>query len=273
LDEISSTVPPARRGSLPLLGVEKRTFGSVETKEAFSFPELDRLMVSLRPPIGWSVQISDNTHIPVALQRSAAHTSLPGDPHDVLAGSYWHVGEQQSPATLLPSSHCSPVSRTPFPHTENVTVIVISSTAARSALPSTDSAPPKAESLILAGVHVWPHRSAAPPYVATLSVVGHAPACARSTAPTKPAFTMRTRASTMFPTSAWRSIETVIPWITALPGMVKPKSFARRYRLGDPPGATCAYRSSLVCASPWFVHAALPNEASPATCPEPLRPS
>src|SRR5438445_808526 len=33
------------------------------------------------------------------------------------AGSNWQVGEQQSPATRLPSSHCSPRSSTPFPHT------------------------------------------------------------------------------------------------------------------------------------------------------------
>src|SRR5437773_2747128 len=33
------------------------------------------------------------------------------------AGSNWQVGEQQSPATRLPSSHCSPRSTTPFPHT------------------------------------------------------------------------------------------------------------------------------------------------------------
>src|SRR5437870_1936058 len=31
------------------------------------------------------------------------------------AGSNWQVGEQQSPATRLPSSHCSPRSTTPFP--------------------------------------------------------------------------------------------------------------------------------------------------------------
>src|SRR5207249_2069600 len=33
------------------------------------------------------------------------------------AGSNWQVGEQQSPATRLPSSHCSPRSRTPLPQT------------------------------------------------------------------------------------------------------------------------------------------------------------
>src|SRR5207302_1448703 len=31
------------------------------------------------------------------------------------AGSNWQVGEQQSPATRLPSSHCSPRSTTPLP--------------------------------------------------------------------------------------------------------------------------------------------------------------
>src|SRR5439155_1503150 len=33
------------------------------------------------------------------------------------AGSNWQVGEQQSPATRLPSSHCSPRSTTPLPQT------------------------------------------------------------------------------------------------------------------------------------------------------------
>src|SRR2546425_1069885 len=36
------------------------------------------------------------------------------------AGSNWQVGEQQSPATVLPSSHCSPGSRTPLPQTAAV---------------------------------------------------------------------------------------------------------------------------------------------------------
>jgi hypothetical protein len=54
-------------------------------------------------PAGW-------VQTPVALQTSDVHglLSLVHVPPD---GSNWQVGEQQSPATLLPSSHCSPVSR------------------------------------------------------------------------------------------------------------------------------------------------------------------
>src|SRR5439155_20315168 len=34
------------------------------------------------------------------------------------AGSNWQVDEQQSPSSVLPSSHCSPGSTTPLPQTE-----------------------------------------------------------------------------------------------------------------------------------------------------------
>src|SRR5581483_1038974 len=34
-------------------------------------------------------------------------------------GSRWHVAEQPSPLVVLPSSHVSPTSTIPFPHTSN----------------------------------------------------------------------------------------------------------------------------------------------------------
>jgi hypothetical protein len=45
----------------------------------------------------------------------------------VPSGSIWQVGEQQSPAAVLPSSHVSPaaVSTIPSPQTEGGTVVVV----------------------------------------------------------------------------------------------------------------------------------------------------
>ena len=41
------------------------------------------------------------------------------------SGSNVHVGEQQSPASLLPSSHCSPTSRTPLAQTLIVWPVIV----------------------------------------------------------------------------------------------------------------------------------------------------
>ena len=49
-------------------------------------------------------QVSDGSHTPVE------------DRQTVPPFSNWHEDEQQSPFVWFPSSHCSPVSTTPFPH-------------------------------------------------------------------------------------------------------------------------------------------------------------
>src|SRR5439155_18735358 len=58
-----------------------------------------------------------NPHAPAPLQALLVQTlaAVQGEP----SGSNVHVGEQQSPASLLPSSHCSPTSRTPLPQTSS----------------------------------------------------------------------------------------------------------------------------------------------------------
>ena len=56
-----------------------------------------------------------NPHAPAPLQALLVQTlaAVQGEP----SGSNLHVGEQQSPARVLPSSHCSPTSRTPLAQT------------------------------------------------------------------------------------------------------------------------------------------------------------
>jgi hypothetical protein len=52
---------------------------------------------------------------PAPLQTSLVHR-LPSLAQALPDASNWQVDEQQSPSTLLPSSHCSPGSRMPLPH-------------------------------------------------------------------------------------------------------------------------------------------------------------
>src|SRR5262245_53097432 len=100
------------------------------------------------------------------------------------------------------------------PHNVKCTVMVIWSTNAASALSVTESTTPKLDALMSAAVHVSPHRSLVPPYVFTVSTVGHvATVSARSVAPTTPAFTRRSCASLMVPESDRRSIFTSMPRI------------------------------------------------------------
>src|SRR5262249_13528333 len=51
-------------------------------------------------------------HAPAAQLAPTRH----GSPQAAPSGSSRQWDEQQSPSTRLPSSHCSPKSRTPFPH-------------------------------------------------------------------------------------------------------------------------------------------------------------
>src|SRR5947208_4820422 len=65
-----------------------------------------------------------NPHAPAPLQALLVQTlaAVQGEP----SGSNVHVGEQQSPARVLPSSHCSPTSRTPLPQTLIVWPVIVS---------------------------------------------------------------------------------------------------------------------------------------------------
>src|SRR5262245_37386480 len=59
--------------------------------------------------------IEPREHTPAPLQKSPAVQALLSL-HAPPAASNVHVGEQQSPAALLPSSHASPASSVPLPH-------------------------------------------------------------------------------------------------------------------------------------------------------------
>src|SRR5262245_7225786 len=62
--------------------------------------------------------------VPVALQRSRVQGLL-SLVHALPPGSNWQVGEQQSPATWLPSSHCSPADTTWSPQMPCGRVLVV----------------------------------------------------------------------------------------------------------------------------------------------------
>jgi hypothetical protein len=60
-------------------------------------------------------------HCPIPLQVSGAvQTLLAGLPQEDPDDSNWQVAEQQSPPTVLLSSHCSPLSTVPLPQTAAV---------------------------------------------------------------------------------------------------------------------------------------------------------
>ena len=60
------------------------------------------------------------TQTPLALHVDVAHAFV--SLHALPGGSYWQVGEQQSPLAAFPSSHCSPSSAVPLPHTAGTAV-------------------------------------------------------------------------------------------------------------------------------------------------------
>src|SRR5947199_9233274 len=64
-----------------------------------------------------------NPHFPAPSQALLVQTlaAVQGE----LSGSNAHVGEQQSPASLLASSHCSPTSRPPLPQTLIVWPVIV----------------------------------------------------------------------------------------------------------------------------------------------------
>src|SRR5215472_7247870 len=81
----------------------------------------------------------------------------------------------------------------------------------------------------------------------------------RSVVPITPPLMMRTRASKTVAAADLLSTLTMMPSITAAPGIVKPKFVARRYCVGIPPAAASAYISSLTSAFAGFDHMAVPN--------------
>jgi hypothetical protein len=106
--------------------------------------------------------------------------------------------------------------------------MVIASTAATSTLSVTESATPKPVAFTSAGVQVSPQTSLVPPYVCTVSTVGHIVALARSVVWTAPPFTRRTRESTIVPSPAWRSMFTSMPSMIAAAGTCRLKLVASR---------------------------------------------
>ena len=62
--------------------------------------------------------------VPVALQTSTVQTLL-SLVHGLPEGSNWQVGEQQSPAVWLPSSHCSPADTTWSPQVPGGAVVLV----------------------------------------------------------------------------------------------------------------------------------------------------
>src|SRR5262245_61672664 len=77
-------------------------------------------------------------HDPSPSHWSAVHSS-PSSAHDCETGSAWHVGEQQSPAMVLPSSQASPAVTIPFP--QPVGVQLMSQPSPDSKLPSSHPSP------------------------------------------------------------------------------------------------------------------------------------
>src|SRR5262245_13164781 len=71
-------------------------------------------------------------HAGVLSQRPAWQRSSPwhgsSSPQEVPSGSTRQVGEQQSPAVWLPSSHSSPGSSLPSPHVAGTVVLVVAAT-------------------------------------------------------------------------------------------------------------------------------------------------
>src|SRR5881392_1529518 len=101
-EQLSPTVVALRSSQASaLLRWPQPTVGGVQKS-----PSLHALKVGVPPP-----------HTPAPLHVVAVrHTFVPV--HGAPAGSNWQVDEQQSPSSVLPSSHCSPGSTTPLPQTE-----------------------------------------------------------------------------------------------------------------------------------------------------------
>src|SRR2546425_404408 len=73
------------------------------------------LCVQLLPSLQGAV-FATWLHVPAPSQTSSVHGFVSAGVHAAPAASYWQVDEQQSPSTVLPSSHCSPGSMMPLPH-------------------------------------------------------------------------------------------------------------------------------------------------------------
>src|SRR5262245_33888946 len=109
-----SQSPAAGRQTVPAVA------GSVSGGQVLLTPSQDSAP-SQSPPDGrhTAVLLASTGHEPLDPVQVSAVSQTPADARQtVVAASKVHVGEQQSPATPLPSSHCSPGSTTPLPHAD-----------------------------------------------------------------------------------------------------------------------------------------------------------
>ena len=142
------------------------------------------------------------------LQRSVVH-GFPSSVQAVPLVLNVQVDEQHEAAVPLaaPSSHCSPVSTAPFPHSVYVTVIRTESTDPTGLVLfpfCAESAAPKLAELFMSdAVHEVLQRSAEPPYVMKVSVEGQLAVLDLSAVPTAPPLTSRTALSVIGPVLAF----------------------------------------------------------------------
>ena len=142
------------------------------------------------------------------LQRSVVH-GLPSSVQAVPLVLNAQVDEQHEAAVPLaaPSSHCSPVSTAPFPHSVYVTVIRTESTDPTGLVLfpfCAESAAPKLAELFMSdAVHEVLQRSAEPPCATKVSVAGQPAVLDLSAVPTVPPLTIRTALSVIVPALAF----------------------------------------------------------------------
>src|SRR5206468_2974237 len=73
-----------------------------------------RVLLRRRPP--WLVRVSRRWPTTSTIRRQSRSAPKICSRSSRYEGSHWQVDEQPSPDTVLPSSHCSPASTTPLPH-------------------------------------------------------------------------------------------------------------------------------------------------------------
>src|SRR5215813_7623856 len=127
LSPVVAALPSSQR--MPLLRFSQPTVGGVQRSVVQGFPSTQFLGVPRQAPavqVSPTVQALASVHAIPSFRLTEPHTPAPlqallvqmvvaaqADP----AGSKVQSGAQQSPATRLPSSHCSLTSRRPLPHT------------------------------------------------------------------------------------------------------------------------------------------------------------
>src|SRR5262249_33760444 len=206
-------------------------------------------VVQALPSLQASVLNPVTGHTPAPSHPFAFTVQMFPSSQAVPAGSNWHVDEQQSPLSVLPSSHCSPMSRTPLPQTGAICPSRVVNWSV--AMPAPRPGPSTLKKFCPQGLPwtvcgftdpIWPAAGGGAP----VANVRKGPTSPVSVGPNTPAALAVSRVKWTTPKASACSVSEPYGWVTVYvpPGVRPGTRMRRRVKVIWSPGTTTPFRNA-----------------------------